>query len=381
VRSRPPVGSFRMLPVMFSLAPALVAIGRPTISMGAVPAIVMMGGKGFGGGEATRDPMPTAIDPNDPKGKQQAIHKAESFAEYLAKRNGASRSVAPPMMPAPLPGVTKDHEIYAWLKWSPPIGSPVYDTLHRCFPGAIPGSVVLDRTIDAVRPFGMDPENTLYGQSICPDEINNEKGDLSSLMIDHWGEVFPMGGIGGVPFVGKTGFSAFSHHVPTEGHLLILFGPHIAISSSGELGKYMREGQDDESTACGAVLAAYSACCADHAQAERSFLGKSYREMLDVDDMQQSFLKEKVGQRFDAINGASEPLDALIHEAYQVVEDQMLSVINFDYGDGKIVLVGGVQINMPQPHQDHFQPLYFKALSGDSPVGVDLMSNFRYSGN
>ena len=42
--------------------------------------------KGFGGGEATRDPEPTAYDPNDPKGKQQAIHKAESFAEYLAKR-------------------------------------------------------------------------------------------------------------------------------------------------------------------------------------------------------------------------------------------------------------------------------------------------------
>ena len=48
--------------------------------------VVMNGGKGFGGGEATRDPAPTVIDPNDPKGKQQAIHKAESFAEYLAKR-------------------------------------------------------------------------------------------------------------------------------------------------------------------------------------------------------------------------------------------------------------------------------------------------------
>ena len=43
------------------------------------------GGKGFGGGEATRDPTPTQIDPNDPKGKQQAIHKAESFA--LASSN------------------------------------------------------------------------------------------------------------------------------------------------------------------------------------------------------------------------------------------------------------------------------------------------------
>ena len=41
---------------------------------------------GFGGGEATRDPAPTVVDPNDPKGKQQAIHKAESFADYLARR-------------------------------------------------------------------------------------------------------------------------------------------------------------------------------------------------------------------------------------------------------------------------------------------------------
>lgn len=48
--------------------------------------IMQHDGKGFGGGEATRDPAPTAYDLSDPKGKQQAIHKAESFAEYLAKR-------------------------------------------------------------------------------------------------------------------------------------------------------------------------------------------------------------------------------------------------------------------------------------------------------
>ena len=48
--------------------------------------VTVEGGKGFGGGEATRDPEPTAYDANDPKGKQQAIHKAESFGEYLAKR-------------------------------------------------------------------------------------------------------------------------------------------------------------------------------------------------------------------------------------------------------------------------------------------------------
>ena len=42
-------------------------------------------GEGFDG-EATRDPEPAHIDPSDPKAKQQAIHKAESFAEYLARR-------------------------------------------------------------------------------------------------------------------------------------------------------------------------------------------------------------------------------------------------------------------------------------------------------
>lgn len=30
--------------------------------------------------------LQTAIDPNDPKGKQQAIHEAPSFADYLKKQ-------------------------------------------------------------------------------------------------------------------------------------------------------------------------------------------------------------------------------------------------------------------------------------------------------
>jgi len=50
--------------------------------------IIMNEGKGFGGGEATRDPNPTVYDPNDPKGKQTAIFKAETYAEYMARRNG-----------------------------------------------------------------------------------------------------------------------------------------------------------------------------------------------------------------------------------------------------------------------------------------------------
>merc|ERR1719203_1206448 len=123
------------------------------------------------------------------------------------------------------------------------MNSAVFATLHESFPGALPGNILMSRLCAVLRSHGLNPDNTIYGQSICPDEINNEKGDLASLMQDHYGECFPMGGIGGMPFVGKTGFTAFSHHVPESGHVLILFGPHVAISESGELGKYRRKGQ------------------------------------------------------------------------------------------------------------------------------------------
>merc|ERR1719291_1491391 len=86
-----------MAPAPATRDPAPPAPAAPTRD--AAPAASEHTGKGFGGGEATRDPAPTYVDPSDPKGKQQAIHKAESFAEYLARRNGAAP--VPAAAPAP----------------------------------------------------------------------------------------------------------------------------------------------------------------------------------------------------------------------------------------------------------------------------------------
>jgi len=81
-----PMFRFLLLACLLALSTAFMAPVMPSkISQSKV--VMNEEGKGFGGGEATRDPEPTEYDPNDPKGKQQAIHKAESFAEYLAKRS------------------------------------------------------------------------------------------------------------------------------------------------------------------------------------------------------------------------------------------------------------------------------------------------------
>ena len=81
---------FLLLAMYIALAAAFTA---PMMSPKMAQSKIMMGegGKGFGGGEATRDPEPTEIDPNDPKGKQQAIHKAESFADYLKRREAEGK--------------------------------------------------------------------------------------------------------------------------------------------------------------------------------------------------------------------------------------------------------------------------------------------------
>merc|ERR1719387_1330128 len=80
---------FRFLCIAMFIALSAAFMAPMTPSKLTMSKVSMNGGKGFGGGEATRDPEPTYVDPNDPKGKQQAIHKAESFAEYLAKRKAA----------------------------------------------------------------------------------------------------------------------------------------------------------------------------------------------------------------------------------------------------------------------------------------------------
>ena len=89
---------FRFLAI--ALLVALTSAFTAPLARASLSITMQHDGKGFGGGEATRDPEPTSVDPNDPKGKQQAIHKAESFGEYLAKRAAGGGEVAAPA-PAP----------------------------------------------------------------------------------------------------------------------------------------------------------------------------------------------------------------------------------------------------------------------------------------
>lgn len=248
---------------------------------------------------------------------------------------------------------------FEWLGWSPKQGTPTATTLETCFPGAIPGSALVARVSTLLLEHDITPDNAILGTSFCADEINNEPGDMADQLRTYFGKVFPMGGIGGAPFVGKTGFKAFSHHVPDGGHVVVIFGPHVAISVTGEVGKYHRIGQHHESTACGAFTAALAQCQAGH-------------DHFDPHDAQQCWLRDSVRPHVPGIKEAPNANAALAHVAYDIIASSIDNVVNTDFGSGMLVLIGGIQINMASPLEDHFLPNLFLVKRQGEPT-LDLL--------
>jgi len=261
------------------------------------------------------------------------------------------------------------HHLFAYLGWSPSFDSPCFRALHEFFPGALPDMVVHARSRDVLSDarFGLIPHNTIFGTSICPDEINALKGSLNQVMRNYWGKCLPLGGISGIPFTGKTGFKAFSAHVPVDGNVFVVFGPHVGITKEGVMGKYHRRGQRKESTACGAVIGAFNACSHENFQDAE----------FDPSDMQMSLIKEKIAPHVEKIKKFKDPTALLTHYAYEMVKSATEAVVNTDFGKGYLVLLGGIQINMPAPHADHFLPIMFEAHKAGQDEPIDLLSSLR----
>jgi len=234
----------------------------------------------------------------------------------------------------------------------------------KSFPGARPGKAVMSRAMAALKPYGVKRGNTIYGTSICSDEINGDAGHFPALMGKFFGKTFPLGGIGGAPYVGKTGFGAFSHHVPDDGHVLIVFGPHIGISVDGEPGKFLRDGQHKHSTACGAVIAAYQQVSSGMAAGS------------DPSDVEQAWLRGKLRSACGEVAASDDPMVALVMKAYKAVEEEMLNIVNTDFGSGNLILIGGIQINMPYPLPGYFAPLHFSVRSWSHDEPEDLLEAF-----
>lgn len=137
-----------------------------------------------------------------------------------------------------------------------------------------------------------------------------------------------------------------------------MMAPHVGLDDTCNLGKYSREGQTHSGTACGAAIGALVHCCS----------GKPLPSLLDnPDDYQMAYLMHRIAQRKDKIlenSDMNSKQAALAMETHSIAKEMLDKIVNVEFGSATstLVILTGIQINMPKPFDDYFQPLNFYIL-------------------
>jgi hypothetical protein len=268
--------------------------------------------------------------------------------------------------------------------------SPDFDTSIRTFfPGAMQNSGIILRVAKKLSSRNYRPYNTILGSSLCSDEIDSttlslQDGFKQAMAVKKDGGVFNLGGLGGVPFVGKSGFGAFLSHVPESGKVLIMYGPHVGISNDGVVGKVERVGQSKPSTSCGAGIGAYKALMKGPRGPNDKF---DYQEEFIIDTLEPR-LKELITQQTNSVNPALG--NVLKNQAVASVTVNMFDIINevmeeqvyaatskpgFFDKVSEVTLLGGIVINRGHGNglvggEDFFQPLQLTAITANGEIDM-----------
>jgi hypothetical protein len=246
--------------------------------------------------------------------------------------------------------------------------SSTFEDSLAYFPGALPSSVANSRVVSVLRQRGFRPDNTVMGSSLCSDEINEAPGSLVPLLQRELvrSGVFHLGGLGGLPFVGISGLDALVDHCP--GKLFLVFGSHVGISETGVVGKILRIGMKQETSACGAAVAAYNAILASNAK----------KKEANALDSQEDYIVNKLGPKLGALQGKDDNeviahvtriMYDLVYELLKKELDQVASQSDFWNEISEVVLLGGVVVNRGAG-EDHFQPLTFESLTSKGVMGL-----------
>ena len=129
------------------------------------------------------------------------------------------------------------------------------NTIQQYFPNPAEEAVFISKTASTLETLGFTGENTLPIIAVCRDEICST---FVSAAEKHWGNSFTLGGLAGLPFGGKTGMGAASHHAPDiydRQRFVIYAMTHIGFGPQGEIGGCVRPGMEHLNGACGALIA------------------------------------------------------------------------------------------------------------------------------
>jgi Limiting CO2-inducible proteins B/C beta carbonyic anhydrases len=256
---------------------------------------------------------------------------------------------------------TLQHFLFSWLQ-------KCLSKLAKAFPNAIPNAELVERVSQRLRRYGYD-STTLVAFSLCSDEVNRP---LEDAFYGYYGEHFNMGGLAGFPFAGVTGFGAMASHIPDGGSCLLVYGPHVGIDSSGYVGKIDRKGKSTSGGCCGSAVAASRYITAVH----RGDVERITSTPTDPVDAQQSFVAQALLPYGERIATAADPMIELPICAFEPIDSMMSKIVKRAGpgvgGNGRIALLGGLQINTPRGISDYFQVERFEIREKTGELVEDL---------
>ncbi len=196
-----------------------------------------------------------------------------------------------------------------------------------------------------------DVSKMLMATSVCSDDINIPSTTFFNVLFGP----FIMGGLGGLPFAGETGMTAFAHHIPDEGSAFIFYGPHIGITLDGELGKMYRPRQEATGNSCGALMLALQRFTED----------ARYKPVMREDDYQQMKLEESLLPYREEILADENPQKRITELTFEVINKKIHQYIDKtrkEFHVDRIALLGGIIINTDYGLDDYFDPRNFEVI-------------------
>ena len=196
----------------------------------------------------------------------------------------------------------------------------------------------------------IDISKVLMATSLCSDDINIPSTTFFNVLFGP----FVMGGLGGIPFAGQTGMTAFAHHIPDEGSAFIIYGPHIGITQDGDLGKMYRPRQEATGNSCGALMLALS-----------RFEDGDYRPVMNDDDYQQMKLEESLLPYREKVMDSDNRQKAITEATYEIINKKIhehLKTCKDEFPVDTVTLLGGIIINTDYGTDDYFDARNFEVI-------------------
>jgi hypothetical protein len=153
------------------------------------------------------------------------------------------------------------------------------------FPGCTTQTNALNLLEKIMEQNNVIPQITWPVTCCCPVEACRS---LEADFERKWGRVFRMGGLAGLPCIGRTGVNDYMRQISDGGVLLIIAASSIGIDSKGDIQLSTRRGAVRDPSSCGPMESAFSLCKANDdkldllAKGDPSAFPVDFQDALDL---------------------------------------------------------------------------------------------------